>query len=129
MVEIDFNILKGRELNKMEGQWKFGQTNIIMKVECMKNMRPCSRFFVLLCTYVKSFKFLILFIIFFKIVNHQIYLVYTELFLFDCRKLLACRNTLEPFLDPVLSNECKVSCSKKQPLAPNWVWTHAASDP
>jgi hypothetical protein len=28
---------------------------------------------------------------------------------------------------PVLSNECKVSCSRKQ-LAPEWVWTHVASD-
>jgi hypothetical protein len=27
----------------------------------------------------------------------------------------------------VLSNECKVSCSRKQRLAPKGVWTHAAS--
>ena len=30
---------------------------------------------------------------------------------------------------PVLNNQCKVSCSRKQRVVPDRVWTHAASDP
>ena len=33
-----------------------------------------------------------------------------------CRMLLAYRNTLESWNHPGLSNECKVSCSRKQRL-------------
>jgi hypothetical protein len=29
---------------------------------------------------------------------------------------------------PVMSNECKVSCSRKLWLAPDWVWAHVASN-
>ena len=59
-------------------------------------------------------------------------IVYNEFILVRlCRKLFSLyRNTrIRSWNQPVLSNECKVSCSRKQRLGPDWVWTHVANDP
>ena len=59
-------------------------------------------------------------------------IVYTEFILvWLCRKHFSLyRNArICSWIQPVLSKECKVSCSRKKKLGPDWVWIHVASSP
>ena len=52
-----------------------------------------------------------------------------NLFLFNWVRICKLIGTLSnPFLEPT-SNECKVSCLRKQQLFPDRIWTHTAGDP
>ena len=60
--------------------------------------------------------------------NISLYIIYFQSI------VKAAVNIYKPFQNcswsqPVLSNEWKVSFSRKQWLATDWVWIHAASDP
>ena len=65
---------------------------------------------------------------FIRVWNFSLYWIYFSSIV-EKALILYIHSRIRSWNQPVLSNQCKVSCSRKQQLVPDKAWIHAASDP